>query len=205
MAKKPDKNTPKTGFNVEMWPIDKVKPYPGNPRTITDKAVTKVAAAIREYGWRQPIVVDGEGFVLVGHTRLRAAQALKQAEVPVHVAKGLTPEQARAYRIADNRVGEETDWDHDKLIVEVGELAQIDSIDLEALGFDDIDLEKLLGDGYAPALNPEKGSNEVDGDDVSKADQKLKGTIVDGAKQDIVDVICPHCGEGYGLSRSALA
>ena len=92
-------------MKIENWDIGRVTPYERNPRR-NDDAVEAVAASIREFGFRQPIVVDAEGVVIAGHTRLKAAQHLGLAKVPVHVAKDLTPEQVRALRIADNKTGD---------------------------------------------------------------------------------------------------
>jgi hypothetical protein len=103
-----------------------------------------VAHSIREYGFRQPIVVDGDGVIVCGHTRWKAAQKLSLAKVPVHVAKDLTPEQVRAYRIADNKTAELAEWDMDLLAVELGALRELD-IDLASLGFDEDELAKLFG------------------------------------------------------------
>ena len=89
-------------MQVEMRPINTIFPYENNPRH-NDAGVDAVAASLREFGWRQPIVVDEEGVIIVGHTRYKAALKLGWDEVPVHVAVGLTPAQARAYRIADNQ------------------------------------------------------------------------------------------------------
>ena len=99
-----------TTLVVEMWPIEKVKPYPGNPRTIGSDAVKAVAASLEQYGWRQPIVVDADGVIVMGHTRLQAAILLGMAEVPVHVAD-LDAEEIKSLRIADNRTGEFAKWD----------------------------------------------------------------------------------------------
>lgn len=93
---------------VELWPIDKVIPYARNARTLSATAVDKVAASIQEFGFRQPIVVDTKGVIVVGHTRLKGAQKLGLTEVPVHVAKDLNPAQIKAYRLADNRTNQET-------------------------------------------------------------------------------------------------
>jgi site-specific DNA-methyltransferase (adenine-specific) len=87
-------------MHVEDWPIARVRPYDNNPR-LNDAAVDAVAASIKEFGFRQPIVVDEEGVIIVGHTRYKAALKLRLETVPVHVAKGLTPAQAKAYPIAD--------------------------------------------------------------------------------------------------------
>lgn len=95
---------------VEWWPAERVIPYARNPRTATDTAVGKVAASIKEFGFRVPIIVDGEGVIIAGHTRLAAAQRLGLERVPVLVAADLSPAQVKAYRIADNRTGQEAGW-----------------------------------------------------------------------------------------------
>lgn len=106
---------------VENWLTERLVPYPQNARKIPPGAIAKVAQSITEFGWRQPIVVDRAGVVIVGHTRLLAAKKLGLAEVPVHVAD-LSPEQARLYRLMDNRSNEGTAWDNDILALEFGEL-----------------------------------------------------------------------------------
>ncbi|MGE0698102.1 MAG: hypothetical protein AB7O57_03325 [Hyphomicrobiaceae bacterium] len=123
-------------------------------------------------------------------------------EAPVHDATSLTEAQVRAYRIADNRVSEETDWDNDKLVLELGELAQID-VDISTLGFDEHDLSDLLGDNaYAPTLDPQKsGGDAVTSGDVDEAGQRMRSEAANAGKQDVVDVICPHCGKEFGLQR----
>lgn len=140
-------------YQTHVWPIAKVKRYNKNPRK-NDKAVPKVAASLREYGWRQPILVDTEGVIVVGDTRFLAAQELGYPAVPVWIAADLTPEQIRAYRIADNRTGEEADWDVGLL---GGELADLDAagFDVLATGWDRKELERLLAtdDGEA-TLDP---------------------------------------------------
>ena len=90
-------------MEVKLVKIDDIRPYEGNPR-VNDPAVDAVAASLREFGFRQPIVVDQAGVIIVGHTRWKAAKKLGLAKVPVHVAKDLSPEQAKAYR-HDLRVG----------------------------------------------------------------------------------------------------
>lgn len=130
-------------MRVEMWPITRPKPYPGNPR-LNDDAVEAVAASIRTFGWRQPIVVDADGVIICGHTRLKAAQKLGLEKVPVHVAKDLSPDQVKAYRLADNKVAELAEWNMELLPIEIGEL-QSAEFDLSLLGFDQDELAKLLG------------------------------------------------------------
>ncbi len=132
-------------MKIEMRKTDEVKPYEQNPRD-NDAAVEAVARSIREFGFRQPIVVDEAGVIIVGHTRWKAAKVLSLAEVPVHVAEGLSPEKAKAYRIADNKIAELAEWDLDLLPIELSELRGMD-VDLGMLGFAPEDLEKLLGAG----------------------------------------------------------
>lgn len=102
-------------MQVEWWPIERVIPYARNARKCPQSAVNKVAKSLAEFGWNQPIVVDSKGVIVVGHTRLKAAQQNAYAQVPVVVAAHLSASQIKAYRIADNRTHEETDWDLDLL------------------------------------------------------------------------------------------
>ena len=119
-------------MQVEMRRLDDIKPYPDNPRH-NDDAVDAVAASIKEFGFRQPIVVDERGVIIVGHTRYKAALKLGMEAVPVHVAAGLTPAQLKAYRIADNQTARLSEWDSEKLTAELVELQKMD-IDLDLTG-----------------------------------------------------------------------
>jgi ParB-like chromosome segregation protein Spo0J len=92
-----------------------LKPYANNPRSASSAAVAAVAKSIKEFGFRQPVVVDEEGVIVVGHTRYLAARELGLKRIPVHVATDLTPAQIRAYRIADNKTAELSDWDEERL------------------------------------------------------------------------------------------
>ncbi len=130
-------------LKIEWWPIDRPKPYPKNARRLSDTAVTKLAQSIREFGFRQPIVCDAKDVIVVGHTRLLAAQQLELPKVPVHVAANLTPEQCRAYRLMDNRTADEASWDLDLLEAEMAEMLAL-GIDLSATGFDETEVEELL-------------------------------------------------------------
>jgi ParB-like chromosome segregation protein Spo0J len=89
-------------MKIEMRDLAEIRPFENNPR-INDPAVEAVASSIREFGFRQPIVVDEQGIIVVGHTRYKAALRLGLEQVPVHVAIGLTPVQIKAYRLADNQ------------------------------------------------------------------------------------------------------
>jgi DNA modification methylase len=137
-------------LTIELRSIGDIRPYPNNPRT-NDNAVDAVAASIREYGWRQPIVVDSDGVIICGHTRYKAAQKLGVDQVPVHVATDLSPEKIRAYRIADNQSADLADWNYDLLPIELKELGE-GGYDLGLLGFDADELAKLLDTGVNEGL-----------------------------------------------------
>ena len=131
---------------IEWWAIERVTAYPRNARVIPPSAISKCAASLKEFGWRQPIVVDAKGVIVAGHVRLLAAQNLKLPQVPVHVASDLTPAQLRAYRLADNRTHDETGWDMQLVGLEMADLAQFD-YDLKLTGFDKAQArEALLSD-----------------------------------------------------------
>ena len=120
--------------NITMMSVDDIIPYDKNPRD-NEGAVDKVAASIREFGFKQPIVVDKDNVVIAGHTRLKASKKLKLSQVPVLVADDLTEEQVKAYRLADNKTAEFAEWDFDLLGSELGEILDID---MSEFGFDDI-------------------------------------------------------------------
>lgn len=123
-------------MNIELAPIDSIKPYPNNPRVIPDQAVAAVAESIKQFGFRQPIVTDGARVIVVGHTRWQAAKKLGLAEVPVHVASELTAEQCRAYRLIDNRTNELADWRVDLLSEELAHVKlELPELNLQLTGF----------------------------------------------------------------------
>jgi DNA modification methylase len=129
-------------MQVELRPITTIKPYAKNPR-MNDQAVDAVAASIREFGFRQPIVVDEQGVIVVGHTRYKAALQLGLEQVPVHVATGLSPAQIKAYRIADNQTATLARWNEELLPLELASLQQM-QFDLNLTGFSAEDLLRLL-------------------------------------------------------------
>lgn len=123
--------------------IDTIRPFENNPRR-NDDGVDAVAASLKEFGWNQAIVIDGDGVIICGHTRLKAAHKLGLDVVPVVVASHLTPEQVKAYRVADNRSSELSAWDVEKLEAEMFELSQM-GFDMEPFGFGEADLAAILG------------------------------------------------------------
>jgi DNA modification methylase len=141
-------------MQIELRDIGAVKPYPGNPR-INDDAVGPVADSIRRFGWVQPIVVDRDGVVIAGHTRLKAAAQLGLAQVPVFVAADLSPEQTRTLRLADNKTHELSKWDLQQLGIELNELKAL-QVDLLETGFAPDELAALLAPvGTEGATDPD--------------------------------------------------
>lgn len=143
-------------MQVENWKIEDVKPYQKNPRK-NDDAVEYVANSIKEFGFRSPIIVDKDGVIICGHTRLKAALSLGLTEVPVHVADNLTDEQVKAYRLADNKTGELSTWDWEQLNAELEDIDWMD-LNMEQFGFSaGVDIDQFFED--VPE-NGEGGSNE---------------------------------------------
>lgn len=137
-------------MDVKLISIDEVRPYEANPR-LNDHAVDALAASLKEFGFRQPIVVDEAGVIIVGHTRWKAAKKLRLAKVPVHVATDLPPEKVKAYRIADNQTATLAEWDMDLLPIELKDL-QLADYDLGLLGFGQDELAHLLDGDVAQGL-----------------------------------------------------
>ena len=146
-------------MDVIDLPLGQIIPYARNPRR-NEKAVATVAASIAEFGWRQPIVVDEHMVVLAGHTRLEAARQLGLETAPVHIAKGLTEAQARAFRIMDNRSSENAEWDNALLGLELGDLLEAE-FDLGLTGFSDEELTALMNGLADDGSGPQEGEDEV--------------------------------------------
>jgi len=129
--------------DVELFPVNELIPYTNNPKEHPDEQVQKIASSIKNYGWDQPIVVDGDNEIIKGHGRMQAAQLLGLDEVPVIRREDLSDAEAKAARIADNKTAESA-WLDDALETEVDLLAQEDEIDMDSLGFDDTEIDDLL-------------------------------------------------------------
>lgn len=134
-------------MTIEMWPLGRIVPYAKNARKIPQRAIDKVAASLREFGWQQPIVVDTAGVIVVGHTRLLAARQLGWLEAPVHVADKLTPAQIAAYRLMDNRSHEESGWNLELLGPELIDLKAM-NFELSLTGFELRELGKLIPEAH---------------------------------------------------------
>jgi DNA modification methylase len=207
-------------MNVELRPIDQIKPYESNPR-LNDEAVDAVAASITTFGFRQPIVVDSEDVIIVGHTRYKAALKLGLEEVPVHVATDLSPAQAKAYRIADNATALIATWDKELLPLELKGLEEM-QFDLSLLGFDQEDLAQLMsGDITAGLTDPDAIPEPPDAAITQPGDLWVLGDhrllcgdssrpedvdrLLDGAKIQLVNTDPPYNVKVEPRSNNAIA
>jgi len=206
-------------MNVENRPINSIRPYENNPRT-NDAAVDAVAASIKEFGFRQPIVVDEQGIIIVGHTRYKAALKLGMTGVPVHIAVGLTPAQAQAYRLADNQTATMSSWDDDKLIQELAKLREL-NFDLNLTGFSEDKLLQLLATGNDGLADPDAvpeppdaaitqpgdlwilGNHRLLCGDSSKAEDVDR--LLDGAQVHLVNTDPPYGVKVEPRSNNAIA
>ena len=153
-------------MNIKEIAIDNLREYENNPRN-NDNAVDAVAESIREFGFKVPAVVDSNNVIVCGHTRVKAAQKLGMETVPCIIADDLTPEQIKAFRLADNKTGELAGWDFAKL---EEELAELDGFDMSAFGFvknDEVDIDSFFEDAE------------------EKKEKEPKR------------IQCPHCGEWF--------
>jgi len=130
-------------MQIKVAEISNIKPYENNPRKLSEQAIEKVAVSLKEYGFRQPIVVDKNMVIVAGHTRFRASKKLGLKQVPISIIDNLSEEQINAYRIADNRTAEESEWDNELLKMEIKELEAKD-FKLDLLGFNDEQLNNIL-------------------------------------------------------------
>ena len=155
--------------------VEDLIPYARTSRTHSDEQVAQIAASVREFGWTNPVLVDGENGIIAGHGRILAARKLGMDEVPCIELAGLSDTQRRAYIIADNKLALNGGWDDELLALELGELHAAD-FDMDLLGFDagELSLAMGLGADFMPGTE----------DDQGKLDE-------------LAPIICPSCGHEF--------
>ena len=203
---------------IEMCSVAELIPYASNSRTHSDAQVAQIAASIREFGWTNPILIDGDNTIIAGHGRLLAARKLGMEEVPAIVLDHLTKAQQRALVIADNQLALNAGWDIDMLKAEIEDL-KLEDFDLGLLGFDDKFLDGLLEPEPTEGLTDEDAVPEVpaipvtvEGDVWVLGNHRLMcgdstsmssfDTLMDGARADIIFTDPPY-GMSYGGGRAA--
>src|SRR6187200_213409 len=129
---------------IDYRPVASLIPYTRNARTHSEAQVALIAGSIREYGFTNPVLVDGANGIIAGHGRVMAARKLGLPTVPVIELAHLTDAQKRAYILADNRLAEQAGWDRDLLAIEFSTLIE-EGFEVEATGFDTIEIDRVLG------------------------------------------------------------
>lgn len=157
-------------YKSEDWPLDRIKPYGKNPREHNRDHIKKVIASIKEFGFTVPVLVDEAGVLLAGHGRLMAATKLKLDRVPVRIVTGLSDDQKRAYRIADNQLTIDGRW-NESLLAEELKLLDASDFDLDLTGFDTIKVDGYLRGLSAGELDPKEewkksGMPEFENEDI---------------------------------------
>jgi len=161
--------------------VTELIPYVNNSRTHSDTQVAQIAASIKEFGWTNPILVDGTNGIIAGHGRLLAARKLGYKEVPTIELADLTETQRKAYVIADNRLALNAEWDNQLLTIELNELLA-DGFAMDILGFDSEEINKLLDEpDFQPATEEEQGK-------LDELDPKW--------------IACPHCGKEFDARQA---
>lgn len=171
--------------------INEIIPYENNPRH-NEEAVETVSKSLDKFGFQQPIVLDENKVIIVGHTRYKAALALGYEEVPVVIADDLTPEEAKAYRLADNKTGELAKWDFPKLDFELGALTDLDfnMQDFGFMYFDQDESENDFSDFF------------IDADPKQMKEEDIKTSTIDSnneKSENKKSIQCPHCGEWFEI------
>lgn len=198
---------------IVMMSTNSLVPYENNPRS-NENAVQYVANSIEQFGFKVPIVVDKNNVIIAGHTRYLAAKKLGMSAVPVIVANDLTEEQVKAFRVADNKTAEQSDWNMLKLSKEILDI----DLDLTGFGFSDIEIDNLESLGsdffgavepqdvqeyspnvYKPNTAPSESRTVINDDQIAKAkmreEQKFSSQYVSTRRT----VICPHCYEEFEI------
>ena len=170
--------SPAMAQRIELWPVEKLRPFEGNARTHDAEQLEQLQASIRQFGFTAPILVDSEDGILAGHGRLEAAKRLGMAEVPVVVLDHLSPLQRRAYVLADNKLAENAGWDDAKLSAELDELLR-GNFDLSSMGFSDDDLRRL-----SDSLDLGQFEQVSQGFERAEPERQPAGLGLDGASED---------------------
>ena len=192
------------------WPASKVAsvsvaslvPAARNARTHSDAQIAQIAAAIKEWGWTVPVLIDENHNLIAGHGRVMAAKSLGLTSVPAVTARGWSEAQKKAYLLADNQIAANSGWDSRMLAIELTDLQAVD-FDLGLIGFDAGMLEGLTSD-FQPNLNPTFNARPVTEADIVSAGDSLESRFRETAKQNLIDIDCPHCGQAIRLNKDAL-
>ncbi|HBA6664620.1 TPA: ParB N-terminal domain-containing protein, partial [Escherichia coli] len=149
-------------LKIVYRPLQELSPYAHNARTHSTEQVAQLVESIKQFGWTNPVLIDEKGEIIAGHGRVMAAEMLKMDSVPVIVLSGLTDEQKKAYRLADNRLPMNAGWDEDLLRMELSDLINAD-FDVSLTGFGPTQIDELLTDVLPGTGNKEEGNTNISG------------------------------------------
>ncbi len=173
-------------MNIQTVNIDTVIPYWRNPRQVSDAGVTAVADSIERFGYQAPIIVDADMVVIAGHTRLQALRRLGWTEVDV-VISDMSDNQAKEYRLVDNRTSEYGEWDNNKVFLELREFADEETA---RRFFPEINL----------SIDMNSATFVIDDVDMQRAASGLTNLTTGGGQKDTKTLTCPHCLEQFEIS-----
>ncbi len=173
MKKTESLNAQGASLEIKYLPIDELVPYARNPRTHSEEQIAQIAASIKEFGFTNPVLLDGENGVIAGHGRLAAARSLGLKTVPCIELGHLTPEQKRGYLIADNKIAQNGVWNEEFLRLELTDLKELGA-NLELLGFDPMEIADIT-------LGKDVEFKEYD----------------ESAADDVETITCPSCGHTF--------
>jgi conserved hypothetical protein len=194
----------KMNQQVVYQDISQIHPYENNPRN-NEAAIEPVAQSIKRFGFRVPILIDGKGTIIAGHTRYEAAKRLGMDKVPCIRVDDLTDEQIRAYRIADNKVAEASSWNDDILRTEMDALKALD-VDLTDTGFSEVELDGLLREVEdadfeefftEPVQQPPKAADAEQSTETQQSTQLKSSQLAVPQQSGSKLIQCPHCGEWF--------
>lgn len=180
---------------------EQITPYHNNPRK-NEKAVPYVMESIQKFGFKVPIIIDKDNIIVTGHTRYKAALKLGLKEIPCIKADDLTPEQIKAFRLADNKTGEFATWDADKLLEELGDLEAL-NFDLEAIGFETLTTD--IDTFFAPIedyLSPPPANRSGQQETPQYTAKNDNNDSVNEEQKDDTEksaITCPHCGKEFDI------
>lgn len=175
MRNQKSQNIQISGRTVEMLAIEMIKPYQKNPRVHSEKQIEKIKKSILQFGFTAPILVDEDNNIVAGHARYEAMKQLNAVQIPTILLENLTPEQIKAYRIADNRLAEDAQWDSGILKIEFKELLELDS-DITDTGFEIPEIDSL--------------TIEIIDDENKEDEEKEVSSLLDSIPQRVKKMIC---------------
>ena len=168
-------------LKIEYFPINNIKPYENNPRN-NDQAVEKVSKSIKAFGFKNPIIIDENKIIINGHTRLKAAKQLELDTVPCIIVNDLSEDKKKAFRIADNRIGQEAEWDYELLKLE---FEYLDDNLMVNTGFDLEEVDFIIN-GWQSNLSIEKENEQEELEDLLAS---LKISVPTSDKDNALEII----------------